>query len=145
MLDNIESVFDGMSTMMKWLKKKKYEENMKRFMELNGHYFDEMVKLMEESDDKDAMASEIAGAFMEGVRRKFKKRGRISGACEVNLTFFMIYYIFPAILLTGSEYNETVADALQAELRNELNNDKIRYADYQTIHDGFNEKILGIF
>ncbi|MCR4657846.1 MAG: hypothetical protein K5770_16730 [Lachnospiraceae bacterium] len=145
MLDNIESVFDGMSTMMKWLKKKKYEENMKRFREVNGHYFDEMMELMEKSDDKDAMASEIAGVFMEGVRRKFKKRGKISGASEVNLTFFMIYYVFPAILLTGSEYCETVADALQAELRNELKNDKIRYADYQTIHDGFNEKILGIF
>ena len=57
----------------------------------------------------------------------------------------MIYYVFPAVLLTGNVYSEKVADTLQAALRSELKNDKIRYAEYQTIHDGFNEKILGIF
>ncbi len=145
MLDNFETVFDNMQVLMKRLKKKKYEENMIRFREVNGHFFTEMMELMEESGGSKDKASEIAQVFMEAVKKKFTKWGRIPGYAEVNLTFFTIYYIFPAILLTESPHSIMVADAIQESFRELFKNSNIQYADYQTIHDGFNEKILGIF
>ena len=39
MLENVESIFDGMSDMMKKLKKASYEKNMKGFRDKNGHFF----------------------------------------------------------------------------------------------------------
>ena len=90
-------------------------------------------------------AQEIAVTVLDAAKQKLTRFGRIPGYAEVNLTFFMIYYIFPAILLTESPYSTAIADALQEEFKVRFKNSNISYADYQTIYDGFNEKILGIF
>ena len=145
MLENIVTIFDDMSIMLKHLKKKRYEENMERFRGLHGHYFSEMATLMEEAADKEQTAQEIAVTVLDAAKQKLTRFGRIPGYAEVNLTFFMIYYIFPAILLTESPYSTAIADALQEEFKVRFKNSNISYADYQTIYDGFNEKILGIF
>ncbi|HAG69021.1 MAG TPA: hypothetical protein DCL38_03505 [Lachnospiraceae bacterium] len=145
MLENFDAVYDDRSVMLKRLKKKRYEENMNRFREVHGHFFREMMTVMEEAEDKAAASREISGIILDEGIKKVKRFGRVPGYEEVNLTFFMIYYIFPAILLEESRYNTMVADALQAGFNERFKNSNIRYADYQTIHDGFNEKILGIF
>ncbi len=145
MLDNFSEVFGEMNPLLKRLKKKRYEENMEWLRENHGHYFKEMTELMEKAEDKEKMSSEIATAILDAADKKLRRWGRIPGYAEVNLTFFMIYYIFPAILLEESPYSTALADALQEAFRKRFKNENIRYADYQTIHDGFNEKILGLF
>ena len=134
-----------MNPLLKRLKKKRYEENMEWLRENYGHYFKEMTELMEKAEDKEKMSAEIATAILDAADKKLRRWGRIPGYAEVNLTFFMIYYIFPAILLEESPYSTALADALQEAFRKRFKNENIRYADYQTIHDGFNEKILGLF
>ncbi len=145
MLDNFSEVFGDMNPLLKRLKKKRYEENMEWLRQTHGHYFKEMTELMEQAQDKENTASDIAAAILDAAENKLKRWGRIPGYAEVNLTFFLIYYIFPAILLEESPHSTALADALQEEVKRRFKNSNIRYADYQTIHDGFNEKILGLF
>ena len=52
MLDNAETMFDNMDLMLKKLKKKSYEENMRQFLGKNQHYFREMTDHMEAAQDK---------------------------------------------------------------------------------------------
>jgi len=73
MLNNLETIFDNMVEMMKKLKKKSYEANMKRFLEKNQHYFVEMTEYMDAAEDKDAAAKEIATVFADTVDDAFGK------------------------------------------------------------------------
>ena len=102
MIENIVTIFDDMSDMLKRLKKKRYEQNMDVFVQRHGHFFQEMIQLVDESEDKEKTAKEIATEFADAVQKKFTKWGRIFGYVQVNLNFFMIYYVFPAILLERS-------------------------------------------
>ena len=145
MLDGVEKIFDQMKPMMKKLKKASYEHNMEGFRRENGHYFREMVDYVEEAGQKEEAAKEIAVLFTEKVGEKFGGKKKISGILQADLNFFMIYYVFPSILLTGSDYAKTTADAVCAEWGNRFKDSKINYADYDTIYKGFREKVFGIF
>lgn len=145
MLEGVEKIFENMQTMMKKLKKASYEKNMIGFREEHGHYFSEMMEYMEAAEDKEGAAKEIASDFVDRVERNYTVRGKINGRVQADLNFFMIYYTFPAILMTGSDHAKMVADAVCGEWGNRFRNSRINYADYDTIHSGFREKILGIF
>lgn len=145
MLEGVEKIFENMQTMMKKLKKASYEKNMIGFREEHGHYFSEMMEYMEAAEDKEGAAKEIASDFVDRVERNYTVRGKINGRVQADLNFFMIYYTFPAILMTGSDHAKMVADAVCGEWGDRFRNSRINYADYDTIHSGFREKILGIF
>ena len=147
MLENVEAMFDNMGGMMKKLKKKSYEENTRLFLEKNGCYFKEMTELMDGAEEKEKMAGEIAAALGEGVERTFGKgeKKKISPTVQADINFFMIYYVFPAILKTGHEDSRLVADSICAEWKGRFKNSEIGYTDYDTLHDSFREKIFGIF
>lgn len=145
MLENVETIFDNMQAMMKKLKKASYEKNMKEFREKNGHFFFEMTAYVEQAVDKQQAAQEIAVSFVDRVEKHFTVKGKIGGRTQADLNFFMIYYTFPAILLTESEHAKAVADAVCGEWGNRFKDSKIRYADYDKIHGAFREKIFGIF
>ncbi len=145
MLEGVEKIFENMQTMMKKLKKASYEKNMIGFREEHGHYFSEMMEHMEAAEDKERAAKEIASDFVDRVERNYTVKGKINGRVQADLNFFMIYYTFPAILMTGSGHAKMVADAVCGEWGDRFRNSRINYADYDTIHSGFREKILGIF
>lgn len=145
MLEGVEKIFENMQTMMKKLKKASYEKNMIGFREEHGHYFSEMMEHMEAAEDKERAAKEIASDFVDRVERNYTVKGKINGRVQADLNFFMIYYTFPAILMTGSDHAKMVADAVCGEWGDRFRNSRINYADYDTIHSGFREKILGIF
>lgn len=145
MLEGVEKIFENMQAMMKKLKKASYEKNMAEFRERHGHYFSEMMDYMEQAENKEGAAGEIASDFVDRVEKNYAVKGKINGRVQADLNFFMIYYTFPAILMTGSGYAKMVADAVCGEWGNRFKNSKIGYADYDTIYSGFREKILGIF
>lgn len=145
MLEGIEQIFDEMQKMMKKLKKKSYETNMNAFREKHGHYFTEMTDYVEKAQDKKKAAEEIAKTFVEKTGKHYAKGGRINGRVQADLNFFMIYYTFPAILLTGSGDAVLVADSIRDVWAENFKESNIKYADYDTIYGGFREKILGIF
>ena len=96
MLDNAETMFDNMDLMLKKLKKKSYEENMRQFLGKNQHYFREMTDHMEAAQDKEKAADEIAAVLADCVEGRFAKgeKKKISSRMQADINFFMIYYIF---------------------------------------------------
>ena len=147
MLNQIETIFDDMKPMMKKLKKKNYRENMDGFLNRHGHYFHEMTALTAGAEDKEKTAAEIATVFVDGVERKFisPKKGRIDGVVQLDLNFFMIYYVFPAILLTEHADARLIADHIRDEWSRRFKDSDIQYTDYDSIYGAFREKIFGIF
>lgn len=145
MLDHAQTMFDGMSDMMKRLKKASYAKNMEEFRARNGRTFREMTDYVDAAEDKDAAAGEIARTFAERVETAFQVKGRIKSCTQADLNFFMIFYVFPAILLTNHPEAKRIADAIRDTWRSTFKESNIDYKDYDTMYSSFNEKILGIF
>lgn len=145
MLEQVETMFDGMLDMMKKMKKKSYKTNMKAFRERNEHFFQEMTQYVGQKVEKEAAAKEIAAVFANAVKNRFSVKGRIRSRTQADLNFFMIYYVFPALLLTESEDKELIADCIRDEWSAQFKDSKIQYADYDRIYGAFREKIFGIF
>lgn len=145
MLENVGSMFDGMLDMMKKLKKASYEKYMEEFRERNGHFFREMIQYVEQKEDKEAAAKEVAVVFTDAVKETFSVRGKIKARTQIDMNFFMIYYVFPAILLEESEVNDLIAGSIRDEWEAKFKDSKIQYADYDRIYGAFREKIFGIF
>ena len=124
MLYQVESMFDDMEKKMRRLKKQKYEENMENFMAANEAYFLEMEVYLDKGDPE---------------------KGKIKGTVQADLNFFMIYYVFPAILKRNHEYAKLLADTLCETWGSSFKNSKIGYTDYETLYKAFREKIFGIF
>ena len=147
MLDHVETVFENTKPMMKKLKKVSYKQNMEAFVEDYGHYFREMTELTEKAENKNEKAKEIGKVFSERGEHEFasSKNGRISGPLQLDLNFFMIYYVFPAILMTEHEDAVLIADQIRDEWGNRFKDSKIQYTDYDSLFGAFREKIFGIF
>lgn len=150
MLENVSSMFDGYSEMIAFKigKKASYTLAMKEFQERCGHYFTEMTGYTSESDEKDKAADEIAVTFVNAVKERFSGKhgpgkGKISGRKRLDLSFFMVYYVFPAILLTGHPDAELIAQHLQEEWNKEMEQN-LTYTDYDTIRGAFQEKLFGL-
>lgn len=147
MLEGAASMFDNMGPMLKKLKKNAYEMNMKTFRQTYGHYFQEMTEYIGQSDDPKEAARAIGNEFAGKVKEKFQspKNGRIKSYVQADLNFFMIYYVFPALLLTGHECAKTAADGICTAWGEHFKDSHINYTDYDTLYNGFREKIFGIF
>ena len=145
MLNHVEMIFNDMQAMMKKLKKLTYENNMEKFREQNNHFFMEMMDYVEQHEDKVEASKEIAETFTDTIKAKFSKNGKVKGRTQADLNFFMIYYVFPALLLIKNENADMVASSICGEWRSKFKNSNIGYADYDKIHDSFRSKIFGIF
>lgn len=146
MLQGIENVFDEKEKMMKHLKKKSYEENTKTFNNKYGHYFREMTDYTSSSDDKEAAGNEIGECLVQAVKKKFTNpKGKIGSRTQVDLNFFMIYYVFPALLKTEHEDSKLIADCICKVWGRNFKESDIQYTDYETLYSSFREKIFGIF
>ena len=147
MLNNIASVFDDMKVLLKQLKKKHYETNMKAFRKSYNEFFFEMTDYVGAAEDKEAAAKAIAEHFVKETEKKFVKgsKNKIPGYVQSDLNFFMIYFVFPAILMTQHDDSKLIADSICEEWGSYFKNAKIGYTDYETLLGGFKEKIFGIF
>ena len=133
MLNHVETIFDGMVDMMKKLKKK------------NDHFFQEMAQYVVERENREEAVREVAEVFTSAVEENFSVRGRIRPRTQADLNFFMIYYVFPAILLTESEAADLIASGIRDTWRKKFKDSNIDYTDYDRLYNTFRDKILGIF
>lgn len=146
MLEGLENIFNKNEEMLKRLKKEIFEKNTKAFIEENGHYFEEIQEYMEEAKEKERAAEEIGKCFVQAVKNKFSnKRGKIDSHTQANLNFFMIYYVFPAILSMETEEPELVAKEICNIWSKSFKDSNIQYADYDTLYGAFRKKIFGVF
>lgn len=147
MLDNVAVIFENKKELMKHLKKKNYETNMLAFEKAYGHYFKEMTQYVESADNKEEAAKELAAVFVQDVKEKCtpKNKKAIPSYMQVDMNLFMIYYVFPAILLTGHEDSKLIADALCEKWGSSFKDSIIGYTTYDELYNSFKEKIFGIF
>lgn len=146
MLEQAGSMFDDMAGMLSHIKKKVYGERMEYFREKNAQLLTDMVSFVETAENRQEAATQVAEAFADAVEARFAKRGKISGRSQMDLNLMMIYYVFPAILLTKSECAVTLADAVRDEWRGRFrDSEQLGYATYEEISASFKEKFLGIF
>lgn len=146
MLEGIETIFDNKEKMMSHLKKKNYEANTEVFLHNNGHFFDEMKAYVEQAADKERAADELAEILVSAVEKSFSnKKGKIPANVQVDLNFFMIYYVFPTILKMESVDAKIIADKICKLWGNRFKDSKIQYTDYDTLYGSFRNKIFGIF
>lgn len=145
MLEGVGEIFSDYKEMLKKLKKKQYEERTARFKNDFGHYFDEMNAYIESSDNKEVAMQELCDAFCADVDKKYRKWGRISGRVKLDLSFHLLYFVFPTIIAYEKDYSLAFADKLR-EVWNEKFGEKIvSCADYNSLYSSFNEKMFGMF
>ena len=144
MLQQVEVIFENMAPMLKGLKKKSYEVNMKAFREKNNEFFFGLMDQLK-IGNKEAIAKHLSNSFVAAVKQIFEKNGKIKGSLQMDLNFFMIYYVFPSILLTHSDDAKLMADTLCETWGNSFKDGKIGYTDYDTLYESFKEKIFGLF
>lgn len=147
MLEQAANMLENHKEMTNRLTRKKYEENMKAFRAEYGAVLAEMTVYTESAADKEAAAGEVAAAFTDAVQDAFAspKNGKIKGYLQVDLNLFMIYYVFPALLLTEHEDAKLIANAICKTWNKRFHDCNISYTDYETLLDGFCNKIFGIF
>lgn len=146
MLEQAGAMFDNMEAMMYRLKKKEYRERMEQFREKNRAVLTEMTDYAGQANDRDEAAAQVAKALADAVEARFAKRGKISGRSQMDINLFMIYFVFPAILLTQSECAVPLADAIRDEWRGRFRDSaQLGYTTYEEISSTFQEKFLGIF
>lgn len=141
-------MFDNMEAMTYRLKKKSYKERMGQFREKNQEILAEMTDFVERAEEqkRGEAAAQTAKAFADAVEARFARRGKISGRSQMDINLFMIYFVFPAILLTQSEYAGLLADAVRDEWRGRFKNSaQLGYTTYEEIYNTFQEKFLGLF
>lgn len=144
MLQQVEAIFADMGPMLKGLKKQTYEVNMKAFREQNNEFFFQLMDQLKVGN-KEVIAKHLSNSFVAAVKQIFEKRGRIKGKVQMDLNFFMIYYVFPSILMTQSDDARLMADTLCETWGNSFKDAKIGYTDYDKLYESFKEKIFGIF
>lgn len=146
MLEQAGMMFDNMEAMLYRIKKKVYQERMEQFREKNQETLAEMTDLVEQAADREATAAQVAETFAGVVEQRFAKRGKISGRSQMDINLMMIYYVFPAILLTQSECAVLLADAIRDEWRRRFRDSaQLQYAGFDELCSNFQEKFLGIF
>ena len=145
MLDQISSIYEDMKLMMRKLKKKSYADNTEVFKKNYGHYIDEIISYVGESEDKQAAIDTITTKYCNDVMDAYKgKRGKIQIGTMIDLNLYTIYYVFPAILMTNDENATAICDGLKDKW-NETFKQTMDYTNYDTLYNSFNEKIFGIF
>lgn len=145
MLQGIEIIFENKEAMLKHLKKKSFEKNTKEFLAVHSHYFEEMAEYTAQAEDKEKAAEEIGQCIADAVQKNFaNKKGKIDGRTQIDLNFFMIYYVFPNILRSGED-GQTIAEGVCNVWGKSFKDGAIKYTDYDSLYNSFREKIFGIF
>lgn len=166
MLEQAGSMFDDMEGMLNRIKRKVYGERMDYFRKKNAQLLSEMTGFVEQAahqnqvkdqdqvqvenqdqtEKRDESAAQVAKAFADAVEARFAKRGKISGRSQMDINLFMIYFVFPAILLTESDCAVSLADAIRDEWRGRFRDSaQLDYTTYEEISGTFKEKFLGLF
>lgn len=133
---DVEKIFADVAFLSKIHSKKDYEAWMKNF---NDNRYELLSNLVSGQD-----TTSEAKTFCEDVTNAFKKFGKVRGTDLMNLNYFMIYYVFPAIQM--NEENEKairICDTLK-EVWNTHFKSNINYSDYDSLMEGFQTRIFGI-
>ena len=145
MPENSEQLFEDYKIMLNRIDKKSYEVNMERFKTEYKDFFDSLFQFVKNSDDQEAAIKNASESFVNDIFNAFAVNGKIRGRKQEDLNFFMIYYVFPAILLKDDECATKICDGIRDAWNAKFKNTQINYTTYESLHDSFKTKILGLF
>lgn len=145
MINNMDSMFEGIHILMNRLKKKEYIERMDDFQSKNKEVISQITEYVQTSDDAAKAANEVGVLLCNSVIDKFGKKGKIKSTDQIDINLFMIYYVFPAILLTQDSNATVICDEIRDEWRGRFNNPDFGYMTYDQVCASFNTKLFGIF
>lgn len=140
---DISIIFENQNILMKRLNKKVYEKYMDMFRERYGDIIDEYLVQLANSDAPEQSAETIAKTVVDQIFDKFSKRGKLKKTVMMEKELFMIYYLFPAILLTDDVNAKLLCDKIR-DGWNARFNKNIDYTTYDVIYSGFVTKIFGV-
>ena len=132
-------LFDDYEILLTGFNRAKYIKNMQVFKE---KYKDALTELYRQSKEE-------YRSFCEAVYKRYSFMGKVGKMKKKDLNLFMIYYIFPSMLLIGEDNAEkemahTGCDSL-LETWNSVFDTDISYLEYPVIIEGFNDKLFGVF
>lgn len=145
MLDGTIQMFANYKLMLKKIKTKTYEERFAKFMEDNKSNLDAMLVYVRGRQDKDVAVNEVANIVAENLYSEYGKWGHLFGGVKADLSLYMVYFIFPAILKTEDENATLLCDAIRDEWRVRTGNSVYDYTTYDELHGTFQEKLFGVF
>ncbi len=145
MFDQTASMFDGFRTRLKKIKKKTYEERFASFFTENRACFEDMLQYVKGREDAETAASEVANIFAENVFAEYASGGKLPGGIRMDLSLFMIYFVFPSILKIEDANSKMLCDAIRNEWRERTDNPDYDYTTYEDLHGSFQEKLFGLF
>ena len=132
-MDTIK-MFNDYEVLLTGFNRNKYIKNMEVFKE---KYKDDLSAL---TDGDEGMYR----SFAEAVYKRYSFLGKVGKMKKKDLNLFMIYYVFPAMLLNGEKEKATGACDLLLKTWNDVFGTDISYLDYATIVEGFNDKLFGV-
>ncbi len=145
MFDQTAKMFTGYRTKLKKIKKRTYEERFDLFFSENRACFADMTQYVKGREDREVAAAEVANIFAENVFAEYGRGGKLSASDRTDLSLFMIYYIFPSILMLEDANSQLLCDSIRDEWRRRTDNPAFDYTTYEDLHGSFQEKLFGIF
>ena len=104
-----------------------------------------MLEAVSTAESAEDAAKTVGAVFADRIFDAFAVKGKVKGAEHADLNLFMIYYVFPAILLTEDPNAHMLCDGLKTAWNGRFQNTNIGYTDYETLSNSFRNKIFGIF
>lgn len=133
-------IFDDYEYLLRRFKKSEYIADMEVFRKKYDGQIEEILGF--ESDD-------LYEEFSKEVYARYSFMGKVGKMKKKELGLFMIYFVFPGMLLKGEETKDkTVCESSCEKLLDAWNKTfdaDISYMDYASILEGFNDKMFGIF
>lgn len=142
----LNGMFDNYRSKIGVHKKKDYEALFDIFMRDNRACLEEMLKSVEQSENREQTAQEIADEFVKQVVSDQVSTKKIARNRLLDLSLYMVYFVFPAFIkIRSKEEAKTLADAIRDAWRAYSGNKEFDYTTYEDIYLSFNEKFLGLF
>ena len=133
---HVKELFADYDHLLKNFKKKQYISNMEWFMDKWNDVLTDTIVRESYKEDCEEFVTQV-----ESIYSRFGKLGKLK---KIDLGLFMVYFIFPAILLTKQDKAAELADCLVETWNNKMGTE-IEYLNYDDIVNNFNDKMFGIF
>ncbi len=145
MFDQTAAMFDGYKSKLKKIKRKTYEERFEVFYNENRACLEDMLQYIKGREDTGEAAGEVANIFAENIFAEYASRGKLSGEDKMDLSLYMIYFVFPSIIKLQDPNSKTLCDSIRDEWRRRTDNPAYDYTTYEDLYGSFQEKIFGLF
>lgn len=133
---NVKQMFSDCNYFLKKFNDEDYKYNMKLFREKWNKTFVETIVLRNYEAD--------SLSFVSQVKTLYTRFGKVNKSRKQDLSLFMIYFVFPAILLTDEAEAKELCDVLLMTWNKEMGTD-ISYTNYDDILANFNDRMFGMF